>query len=137
MGFPIGFERFLPLNLVSFLDRFRNRLIFVKMPKTDTQNGPKAAEACRAPRKNNALRKFWPKGYMAKENRTKGALLRKIHLEALLKAERVHRQGHANAQKHFKTSIKLKSSSFLSEGYVDKGLFRKGTSIRNLRRVCR
>ena len=36
-----------------------------------------------------------------------------------------------------KTSLKIRSSSFLSQGYVDKGLFRKGTSIRNFRRVYR
>ena len=45
---------------------------------------------------------------MAKENRTKGALLRKIHLEALLKPEKVYRQGHGKAGKQFKTNVKLK-----------------------------
>ena len=34
----------------------------------------------RGARKNNALRKKWSERYMAKENRSKGALLRKIHL---------------------------------------------------------
>ena len=41
------------------------------------QTPPEAAEG---PRKNNALRKKWSERYMAKENRSKGALLRKIHL---------------------------------------------------------
>ena len=38
----------------------------------------------RPPRKNNALRKKLPEGYIAKENRPKGALLRKSCLESSL-----------------------------------------------------
>ena len=86
----------------------------------------------RTPRKNNALRKFWPEGHMAKENRSKGALLRKSCLESSLSPK-----GYiAKARKHCKTRLKMKSSSFLSEGYVDKDVFPNGVSIRNFRRVC-
>ena len=131
VGFPIGFERFLLLNLNSFFGRFGNCLIFVKMPKNDADKariGPNPAEV---PRKNSALRKKGSEGYMAKQNRSKGTLKRKCIFERPLRAK-----GYmAKARKHSKTRLKLKSSSFLSEGYVDKGLFRKGISIRNFRRV--
>ena len=39
---------------------------------------PNSAEFCRAPRKNNALRKKRPEGYVNKEKRTKGTLIRKL-----------------------------------------------------------
>ena len=131
VGFPIGFERFLLLNLNSFFGRFGNCLIFVKMPKNDAEIGPHSAGGCWNPLKNDALRKKGSEGYMAKENRPKGALLRKSCLESSLSPK-----GYiAKATKHCKTRLKLKSSSFLSEGYIDKGLFRKGISIRNFRRV--
>ena len=68
VGFPIGFERFLPLNLNSFFDRFGNGLIFVKMPKLMRKQGPKMPGSPRTPRENNALRKKLPKGYMSKKN---------------------------------------------------------------------
>ena len=131
VGFPIGFERFLLLNLNSIFGRFGNGLIFVKMPKMTQKMGPDPGEGCRNPLKNNALRKKGSEGYMAKENRPKGALLRKSCLESSLSPK-----GYiAKATKHCKTRLKLKSSSFLSEGYIDKGLFRKGISIRNFWRV--
>ena len=38
--------------------------------------GPEPPEFCRAPRKNNALRKKRPEGYVNKEKRTKGTLIR-------------------------------------------------------------
>ena len=87
----------------------------------------------RTARKNNALRKKWSEGYIAKENRPKGALVRKlIFLQPLRPKGYMAKDG-----KHCKTRFKLKSSSFLSKGYIDKGLFRKGISIRNFRRVYR
>ena len=87
----------------------------------------------RSARKNNALRKKWSEGYIAKENRPKGALVRK-----LIFLQPLRPKGYmAKGGKHCKTRLKLKSSSFLSKGYIDKGLFRKGISIRNFRRVYR
>ena len=89
---------------------------------------PRPAEV---PLKNNALRKKGSKGYMAKENRPKGAFVRKsIFLQPL------RPKGYmAKGGKHCKTRLKLKSSSFSSEGYVDKDVFPNGTSVRNFRRV--
>ena len=87
----------------------------------------------RGARKNNALRKKWSEWYIAKENRPKGALVRK-----LIFLQPLRPKGYmAKGRKYCKTRLKLKSSSFLSEGYIDKGLFRKGISIRNFRRVYR
>ena len=99
VGFPIGFERFLLLNLNSIFGRFGNGLIFVKMPKMTQKMGPDPGEGCRNPLKNNALRKKGSEGYMAKENRPKGALLRKSCLESSLSPK-----GYiAKATKHCKT----------------------------------
>ena len=93
----------------------------------------KRGERRRRPRKNNALRKKWSEGYIAKENRPKGALVRK-----LIFLQPLRPKGYmAKGRKHCKTLLELKSSSFLAEGYIDKGLFRKGISIRNFRRVYR
>ena len=44
VGFPIGFDRFLLLNLNSFFGRFGNCLIFVKMPKNDAEMGHSRAK---------------------------------------------------------------------------------------------
>ena len=84
VGFPIGLGRFLPLSLKSFFDHFGYRLIFVFEPKLTRKPWPSMPDSGRRPLKNNALRKKRSKGYMAKENRSKGALLRKIHLERSL-----------------------------------------------------
>ena len=48
---------------------------------------------------------------------------------------RVRIFGRTPSEKHWKNRLKLKSSSFLAEGYIDKGFFRKGISIRNFRKV--
>ena len=87
----------------------------------------------RGARKNNALRKKRPERCMVKKNRYKGALIRKCIFLQSLRAK-----GYmAKAKKHCKTRKKLRLPFFLSESYVDNGLFQKGISIRNFRRVYR
>ena len=82
-------------------------------------------------RKNNALRKKWPEGYIAKENQPKGVLVRK-----LIFLQPLRPKGYmAKARNHYKTRLILKSSSFSSEGYIHKGPFRKGISTKNFRTV--
>ena len=72
--------------------------------------GPNTPEPRRGARKNNALRKKWSEWYIAKENRPKGALVRKlIFLQPLRPKGYV-----AKSRKRSKTRLKLKSSSFLS-----------------------
>ena len=105
--------------------------------KVDAQMGPEFPRTppnpAEGPRKNNALRKKWSEGYIAKEKWPQGTLIRK-----LIFLQPLRPKGYmAKGRKHYKTRLKLKSSSFLSEGYIDKGLFRKGISIRNFRRVYR
>ena len=68
VGFPIGFERFLLLNLNSIFGRFGNGLIFVKMPKMTQKMGHIPPRPAEVPRKNNALRKKGSEGYMAKKS---------------------------------------------------------------------
>ena len=109
--------------------RGSNALIYVPLGRTP----PQAAAPRRSARTLSALRKKRSEGYIAKENRPKGALIRK-----LIFLQPLRPKGYmAKGGKHCKTRLKLKSSSFLSEGYIDKGLFRKGISIRNFRRVYR
>ena len=60
------------------------------------------ANSAGGPRKNNALRKKWSEWYIAKENRPKGALIRKLIFLQPLRAKGYMAKG----RKHCKTRLK-------------------------------